>query len=104
MKRRSSVVESTGAGCYINIEASPGAKKSEIQGIDAWRGALKVSIAAPPLSGQANGELIAMMEALFPEAKGRIVLAKGVKSHSKTLFIPAAEALVRKRLGLTDVK
>ena len=102
LKRKARIIESTEAGCYINIEASPGAKKSEILGIDIWRGALKVSLAAPPVSGQANQELIEMMEMKFPEAKGRISLAKGAKSHSKKLFIPAGEAAVRGRLGLKD--
>jgi len=104
LKRKARIIESTEAGCFLNIEASPGAKKSEVMGIDIWRGALKVSLAAPPVSGQANQELIEMMNARFPESKGGIALTKGVKSHSKTLFIPAGEAVVRKRLGLTDDK
>jgi uncharacterized protein (TIGR00251 family) len=102
LKRKARILEATEAGCYLNVEASPGAKKSEVLGIDIWRGALKVSLAAPPVSGQANQELIEMMEARFPEAKGRISLAKGAKSHSKKLFIPAGEATIRKRLGLND--
>lgn len=63
---------------------------------------MKVSLAAPPVSGQANLELIGMIEARFPGSKGKIVLTKGAKSHSKTLFIPAGEAAVRKKLGLED--
>lgn len=102
MKRKSKIIESAESGCYINVEASPGAKKSEITGVDIWRGALKVSIAAPPVSGQANQELVAMMESIFPEVKGKIILAKGAKTHSKTLFVPAKEVVVKKRLGLSD--
>ena len=71
-------------------------------GADLWRGALKVIIAAPPISGQANKELIAMMDSLMPEARGAIALVKGSKSHSKVLFIPVKESLLRKRLGLED--
>lgn len=104
MKRKARIVEATEAGCYLNIEASPGAKRSEVLGIDIWRGALKVSLAAPPISGQANQELIELMEARFPEARGRIALTKGAKSHSKTLFIPIGEVVVRGRLGLADDK
>ena len=104
MKRKARIIEATEAGCCLKIEAAPGAKKSAVLGVDIWRGALKVSLAAPPVSGQANRELIEMMGSLFPEARGRIVIAKGAKSHSKTLFIPASETDVRKRLGLTDDK
>jgi uncharacterized protein (TIGR00251 family) len=104
LKRKANIIEAAKTGCYLNIEASPGAKRSEIAGADVWRGALKVSVAAPPVSGQANEELVAMMEAVFPEAKGSIALTKGSKSHSKTLFIPLREAIIRKRLGLEDDK
>ena len=102
MKRKSRIIEATEAGCYLTIEASPGAKRSEVNGIDIWRGALKVSLAAPPVSGQANLELIGLIEGKFPGLKGKIVLTKGAKSHSKTVFIPAEEKVVKKVLGLKD--
>jgi len=102
LKRKARIIEATEAGCYLNVEASPGAKCSAIVGVDVWRGSLKVMLAAPPVSGQANKALIDLMEDIFPACRGKIALTKGAKSHSKTLFIPAGEAAVRKGVGLKD--
>jgi len=99
---RSSALEQAKGGCYLNIEASPGSKSPGISGIDKWRGALKIGIASPPVSGKASRELIGMFEIIFPEVKGRIVLVKGEKSHSKRLFIPLDKETIRVRLGLKD--
>jgi uncharacterized protein len=99
---RQRVIEETKNGCYLSIEASPGASKTEFSGLDPWRGAMKISVASPPVSGKANAELIEMFENKFPEAKGNIVIAKGEKSRSKRMFIPLDARVIRERLGLKD--
>jgi uncharacterized protein (TIGR00251 family) len=100
--KRKRVLEETKNGCYLSVEASPGARKTEFSGLDRWRGAMKISVASPPVSGKANAELIEMLEDKFPEAKGYIVLAKGEKSRSKRVFIPLDARVIRERLGLKD--
>jgi len=63
---------------------------------------MKISVASPPVSGKANAELIEVIENMFPEAKGSIVIAKGEKSRSKRIFIPLDARVIRERLGLKD--
>jgi len=89
-------------GCYLSVEASPGARKSEFLGVDSSRGAVKIAVASPPVSGKANAELIELLEGMFPEVKGNIVIAKGEKSRSKRIFIPLDADSIRERLGLKD--
>lgn len=102
MGKKQRVLEEAKNGCYLSIEALPGARKTEFSGLDPWRGAVRISIASPPVSGKANAELIEVFEKAFPEAKGNIVLAKGEKSRSKRIFIPLNARVIRERLGLKD--
>jgi uncharacterized protein (TIGR00251 family) len=99
---RRRILERAKDGCYLSIEASPGSKSSGISGIDQWRGAIKVGVVSPPVTGRANRELIEVFEGVFPEARGRVALVKGEKSRSKRLFVPLDIEIVRGRLGLED--
>jgi len=99
LRKISEAVETTKGGCYLNAELSPGAKKSEIMGIDAWRGTIRFNIAEQPISGKANLELIQLLESIFPEAKGKMKLVKGEKSRRKRIFIPLREEIVKRGLG-----
>ena len=102
MGKKQRILDESENGCYLSIEASPGARKTELSGLDPWRGAIKISVASPPVSGKANAELVEVFEKMFPEAKGNIVLAKGEKSRSKRIFIPLGARVIRERLGLKD--
>jgi len=99
---RKKLLESSDAGCYLSLEVLPGSKESKLLDVDPWRHAIRVSLISPPVSGKANAELLEIFEKIFPEANGRISLAKGQKSHSKRLFIPLSEHKIRERLGLKD--
>jgi uncharacterized protein len=98
--KRQRILEVAKDGCYLSIEASPGARKTEFLGVDSWREAAKIAVAAPPVSGKANAELVDLLEGMFPEAKGSIVIARGEKSRSKRVFIPLDAKKIRERLGL----
>lgn len=100
--KREKVIDCSGDGSYLNIEVTTGAKSSSIGGTDEWRGSLKVNVAAQPVEGQANAEIIRLFESKFPESRGRIALVKGGKSRSKRLFIPLDGKSIRSRLGLSD--
>lgn len=102
MRGKQRILNRAETGCYLNIEAQPGANESGIVGVDQWRNSIKIAIVSPPSAGKANVELIGIMEGIFPEARGNISLTKGGKSHSKRIFIPLDEGTIRKRLGLKD--
>jgi uncharacterized protein (TIGR00251 family) len=88
-----------GAGCSIKIEVSPGAKKTEIIGINPWRGALQVKVAAEPREGAANDELLAFLGKKLGLDRTEIRFLKGERSSKKTLFIPMPPDKVESMLG-----
>jgi hypothetical protein len=88
-----------GTGCSVTIEASPGAKKTEIIGINPWRGALQVKVAAEPREGAANDELLAFLGKKLGLDRTEIQFLKGERSGKKTLFIPMPPDKVESILG-----
>lgn len=64
--------------------------KSEIVG--EHDGALKIRIAAPPVGGAANAELIKILAKHFGAAKSRIEILKGQTSKIKQIKIGGARA------------
>jgi uncharacterized protein (TIGR00251 family) len=88
-----------GAGSSITIEASPGAKKTDITGVNLWRGALQVKIAAKPRDGAANDELLAFLGKKLGIDKAGIRFLKGERSNLKTLFVPLPPDKVESILG-----
>jgi uncharacterized protein (TIGR00251 family) len=69
----------------ITIHAQPGAKKSEVVGLHGE--ALKVRLAARPVEGAANEELIRFFSELLGIAQNRLRLARGGLSRHKVLEI-----------------
>jgi uncharacterized protein len=74
----------------LNIHITPNAKKSEVLGeiIDLFGGkTLKVKVAAPPLEGKANKELINILSEHFKVPKSKISILHGEKSRNKIVEI-----------------
>lgn len=69
----------------ITVRVVPRASRSEIVGmID---GVLKVRIAAPPVDGSANSELIKVLARQFGVSKSSIEIVSGLTSKTKHLRI-----------------
>ena len=99
MERRD-FIEPSSEGCRIWIDASPGAPRSEITGINQWRAALQVRIGAQPKDGAANEELIRFLAEKLDIPRRRVVLVKGERSSTKILEVSLDVDEVRKRLGV----
>lgn len=69
----------------LKILAKPGSKTSEITGISAE--GVDVKIAAPPVDGEANTELIAFLSKLFGVRKSDLSLDKGNRSRSEQINV-----------------
>ncbi len=68
------------------VRIVPNAKQSEAIG---WEGqTLKVRIAAPPIEGKANEELIRLMAELCDCSPSEVEILKGMGSKQKTLDVP----------------
>lgn len=89
------VVEREGS-VRIEVHAKPRAKVSRILGV---RGdALEVALAAPPVDGAANDELVRTLAAALGIPRRQVSLARGETTARKLVVIsglPASEVLAR---------
>lgn len=69
----------------IRIHAKPGAKQNSITDIAA--DAIGVQIAAPPVDGEANAELIKFISKVLQVRKSDLNLDRGSKSREKILLL-----------------
>ena len=69
----------------LTLHVQPGAKRSEIAG--AHGEALKVRLAAPPVEGKANAELLRFLAEVFGVPGRAVVLVRGETSRRKVVRI-----------------
>ena len=81
------VVEQRGDTVRIRVRVKPRASKSRILGIRAEDGVLEVAVAAPPVDGEANLELIQTLATALGGAKSAIEIVSGPGSRSKLVAI-----------------
>ena len=74
-----------GSEAKISLRVYPSAARSEVVGFTD--GVLQVKVAAPPLKGQANKELIAVLSKALAVDKGAITIIKGHTSRSKVITV-----------------
>jgi len=87
----------------ITVQVQPGARRNEVLGFED--GVLKVKIAAPPVKGRANKELIAFLSQLLNVSKSNIMLEKGAASRRKLIGVSGlSQAEVAKRLAAQSQK
>lgn len=97
---RSDFIEPSGDRCRIWIDASPGAARTEVTGVNQWRKALQVRIGAPPREGEANDELVRFLAEKLGVPRRNVVLVKGERSSSKLVEVSLGVEEVRRRLGV----
>src|SRR4051812_5706853 len=78
-------VEHRGNALRIRVRVKPRASKSRV--LSPREGILEVSVAASPVDGEANAELIRMFAAAVGCSKSAIEIVSGVGSRSKLLAI-----------------
>jgi uncharacterized protein (TIGR00251 family) len=88
----------TDGGVRFEVWAKPRAKKSRIVGI---RGeAIEVSLAAPPVDGAANEELVCVLAEVLRVPKRNVVILRGDTSQRKLVEVSGIEAEEARRLLL----
>jgi uncharacterized protein (TIGR00251 family) len=70
-----------GGGTVISVLAKPRASKTRVLGVA--RGALEVALAAPPVDGAANEELVCALSDHFGIPKRRVTVVGGETSRHK---------------------
>ncbi len=98
-----SVLSDRKGGVVVVIYAQPRASKTALVGLHD--GALKVRLAAPPVEGEANDELVRFFAKWAGVAKGAVELLRGDASRHKQLFISGVTAAqVREKLKLHGIE
>ena len=83
----------------ISLRVYPNAARSEVIGFTD--GVLRVRVAAPPVKGEANKELIAFLSKVLAVGKGTLTIVKGHTSRSKVIAIDGlSQEDIMKRLSL----
>jgi uncharacterized protein len=79
------VVEQRGSALRIRVRVKPRASKSRIVGVKD--GILEVAVAAPPVDGEANSELIKTLASALGCGKSAIEIVTGAGSRSKLVLV-----------------
>jgi uncharacterized protein (TIGR00251 family) len=69
----------------ISVRVRPNARKSEI--VDFKDGVLQLRVAAPPVEGKANSELLEFLSKILGVSKSRLSIEKGMKGRRKIIRI-----------------
>lgn len=94
------IVRDVDGGVEISVRAQPRAHRTEVAGPYGER-AVKIRLAAPPVDGAANDELVDFLADLFDAAPSTVTLVRGHGSRTKVVRIPGVDAATaRRKLGL----
>ena len=89
----SDVITEHQAACVIHCWIQPRASKTSIAGLHA--GCLKISLAAPPVDGQANAELCKFLAKKLDLSKSSVTISAGDASRRKSVRV---EGIAKKSL------
>ena len=91
-------IDESSSGVRFQVHVQPRASRTELAG--GHGDAVKVRIAAPPVDGVANDELIAFLAKKLGVAKSAISIVSGEGSRDKLIEVTGARvADVREALG-----
>ena len=81
----------------ISVQVRPNAAKNEVTGI--IDGVWQIKVAAPPVKGKANKELIAFLSRFLDVSKSHIGIIKGHTTRNKLIAIDGlSQEDIKKRL------
>jgi uncharacterized protein (TIGR00251 family) len=93
------VVQDHPRGATISLTVQPRASRTEIMG--EQNGALRVRLAAPPVDGAANAELLSYFAKLLGVRRGDLQILSGEHGRRKVVLVTGGNAAkLRARLGL----
>jgi uncharacterized protein len=94
-----SAVSAGEEGVRIAVQVQPRASRTEVVGISG--GFLKIRVAAPPVDGAANSELIQWLGKQLSVRKSDIRIMSGERGRKKVIYVHGVTvSTVNERLGL----
>lgn len=93
------------AGATFAVRVTPRAGRTAMVGVmgEGADAALKIALAAPPVEGKANAELVAYFADLLGISRSRIELIAGKQSRTKVLRVRGKSAAELARSFLTNL-
>jgi uncharacterized protein (TIGR00251 family) len=88
----------TAAGISLAVLAAPRASRSEITGLAEGR--LRVRLAAPPVAGEANHELVRYLARTLGVPRNAVAVTGGASGRRKTVEVRGIAAADARRLLL----
>ncbi|MCM2278799.1 MAG: DUF167 family protein [Oligoflexia bacterium] len=85
-------LEQTREGLVLHLYIQPKASKSAVQGLHGEPPRLRVRVAAPPVEGEANEELLRFLKKTVRIAGARFELLRGSTSKTKDVLCTGATA------------
>ncbi|HYW72387.1 MAG TPA: DUF167 family protein [Pyrinomonadaceae bacterium] len=85
------------AGITFSVRVIPRASRSEIVGLHD--GALKIRVAAPPVEGAANKELVRYLAKTFRIPRMAVMVVSGAGSKHKVIRLANPSAVTREALN-----
>ena len=83
-------------GVELALQIQPRASRTEVVG--PLGGALKIRLAAPPVDGEANDELIRFLAKVLGVPKGAVEIASGSTGRRKRVRVKGVDARTATRL------
>jgi uncharacterized protein (TIGR00251 family) len=97
------IVQDTKAGAVLTVHIQPKASTTECVGLHG--DAIKIRIAAPPVDGAANDELIRFLARQLSTPLASVQIQSGASGRHKRVLVKGTTAqLVRDRLNLGEEK
>ncbi len=94
------ILRAVEGGVEMAVRARPRASRTELAGPYGDR-AIRIRLAAPPVDGAANKELVDFLADLFDVSPSAVTLVRGHGGRSKTVRVLGPdEDEARRRLGL----
>jgi len=78
-------IEDRGGGVRFEVRVQPRASRTEVAGTHG--DALKIRLAAPPVEGAANSELVAFLAGQLKVSKSAVRIVKGERGRNKLVEI-----------------
>lgn len=93
------IVQDTKDGAVLTVRVQPKASKTECVGVHG--DAVKIRVAAPPVDGAANDELVRYLAGLLSIPSSMVCIQSGASGRQKRVLLRGATAqLVAARLNL----
>ena len=97
------VIEPAPEGCRIHLHVVPRASRTRLSGLHGGR--LKLQVAAPPVEGKANAEIVRFLARTLGVPRAAVTLTAGASGRRKTVTVSGIDAeAASQRLGLPPVE